>query len=67
MPDAESLRRSILAQVAEYYEVAHANQPFVPGESRVQYAGRVFDARNAEHGRRRARFLVDSRAVGAAI
>ncbi|MCO5194185.1 MAG: lipopolysaccharide biosynthesis protein RfbH [Anaerolineae bacterium] len=44
MPDAESLRRSILAQVAEYYEVAHANQPFVPGESRVQYAGRVFDA-----------------------
>lgn len=44
MSKAESLRQSILAQVAEYYEEVHAERPFVPGESRVQYSGRVFDA-----------------------
>jgi CDP-6-deoxy-D-xylo-4-hexulose-3-dehydrase len=29
--------------VAEYYRDAHADRVFVPGETRVQYAGRVFD------------------------
>ena len=37
------LREEIFAKVTEYYEKAHANKPFVPGESRVQYAGRVYD------------------------
>lgn len=40
---ADALRQSILAQVAEYYQQAHAGRPFLPGQTRVQYAGRVFD------------------------
>lgn len=44
MSKAEELRRSILAQVAEYYRQVHAERPFVPGQTPVQYAGRVFDA-----------------------
>jgi CDP-6-deoxy-D-xylo-4-hexulose-3-dehydrase len=42
---AEALRQQILDLVAEYTKVAHAPAPFVPGESKVPYAGRVFDAR----------------------
>jgi CDP-6-deoxy-D-xylo-4-hexulose-3-dehydrase len=42
---AEGLRRQILDLVAEYTKLAHAPAPFVPGESKVPYAGRVFDAR----------------------
>jgi CDP-6-deoxy-D-xylo-4-hexulose-3-dehydrase len=40
----ECLRRRILSQVKEYYRLAHADQSFQPGESRVHYAGRVYDA-----------------------
>ena len=43
MSKTEELRQSILAQVAEYYNQVHAQKPFVPGESTVHYAGRVFD------------------------
>jgi len=38
-----ALREHILSQVRAYYEQAHANRAFVPGESRVHYAGRVYD------------------------
>ncbi len=44
MDKREELRQSILAQVAEYYKESHAEKPFVPGQSTVHYAGRVFDA-----------------------
>jgi len=44
MKSAKDLRQEILAQVADYYLIAHQNQAFVPGESRVNYAGRVYDA-----------------------
>jgi len=40
---ADALRREILEKVAEYYRLKHADKPFEPGTSRVQYAGRVFD------------------------
>jgi CDP-6-deoxy-D-xylo-4-hexulose-3-dehydrase len=40
----EELRSKILALVAEYYERAHAHREFLPGISKVHYAGRVFDA-----------------------
>jgi CDP-6-deoxy-D-xylo-4-hexulose-3-dehydrase len=44
--DAESLRSEILEKVREYYQVAFAEKPgFVPGTSKVGYAGRVFDER----------------------
>ncbi len=44
MASAEELRREILNLVAEYQQAAFAPRPFVPGESPVRYAGRVFDA-----------------------
>lgn len=44
MSNAETLRQSILAQVAKYYQEVHAERPFIPGKTKVQYAGRVYDA-----------------------
>lgn len=44
----EELKADILAKTAEYYRLVHAKQQtaaFKPGESRVNYAGRVFDER----------------------
>ena len=41
---AEELKVEILEKVADYYKAVHASKqcmPFVPGESRVNYAGRV--------------------------
>ena len=38
-----TLREEIFAKVTEYHAKAHANKPFTPGETRVQYAGRVYD------------------------
>jgi len=49
----EDLRKSILELVAQYYEVAHAPQAFVPGMSSVPVSGRVFDAADMQN-------LVDS-------
>jgi CDP-6-deoxy-D-xylo-4-hexulose-3-dehydrase len=43
--DHDALRQQILDLVAAYTKLAHAPAPFVPGESKVPYAGRVFDAR----------------------
>lgn len=43
MGDIEELRQSILDQVADFYEKAHHNQTFEPGQTTVNYAGRVFD------------------------
>jgi CDP-6-deoxy-D-xylo-4-hexulose-3-dehydrase len=45
MERAEALRKRILDLVSEYAAVAHAPARFVPGESKVPYAGRVFDDR----------------------
>ena len=38
------LREEILQKVAAYYALVHRPKPFVAGESRVHYAGRVFDS-----------------------
>lgn len=43
MNQAEQLRQEIERLVAEFYRVAHAERPFVPGQTRIHYAGRVFD------------------------
>jgi CDP-6-deoxy-D-xylo-4-hexulose-3-dehydrase len=40
----QELHAHILDQVRRYYEQRHAGKPFTPGEDRVPYAGRVFDA-----------------------
>lgn len=48
MSTKETLKAEILKKVAEYYQLVHAplqRKPFVEGETRVNYAGRVFDER----------------------
>lgn len=42
----EQLQQEIIEKVCAYYALAHASeQEFIPGASRVNYAGRVFDER----------------------
>jgi CDP-6-deoxy-D-xylo-4-hexulose-3-dehydrase len=43
--DVDSLRKRILDDIAEYTRQVHGERPFIPGETRVQYGGRVFDER----------------------
>jgi len=45
MDKADALRKEILGKVKEFYSVAHdkTGDEFVPGKTRVNYAGRVFD------------------------
>ncbi|MFN2282966.1 MAG: lipopolysaccharide biosynthesis protein RfbH, partial [Anaerolineae bacterium] len=45
---AKALRREILAKVAEYYDVAHRPVDFVPGETFINYGGRVYDERELQ-------------------
>ena len=39
----ESLKAEILKLVREYYSAAFGSSPFIPGETPIPYAGRVFD------------------------
>ncbi len=41
---ADALRKAILEQVREYHGAAFGPRAFVPGETPIPYAGRVFDA-----------------------
>jgi CDP-4-dehydro-6-deoxyglucose reductase, E1 len=50
---ASQLRAEILDKVREYHEVAFQEPEFIPGESPLRYAGRVFDDEELVH-------LVDS-------
>jgi CDP-6-deoxy-D-xylo-4-hexulose-3-dehydrase len=43
--ETDALRRRVRDLVAQYARQAHAPAPFVLGESRVQYAGRIYDER----------------------
>jgi len=45
MTERDELREQIHTLVAAYYRQAHSAVPFTPGESRVNYAGRVYDER----------------------
>lgn len=52
MTTPEELKAEILSKTAEYYRLVHApkrDAPFVPGESRVNYAGRVFDEKEMKN------------------
>ncbi len=42
---SQELHDKILDLVRQYYHAAHASREFVPGQSKVPYAGRVFDER----------------------
>ena len=46
MDKASALRNEILEKVKKFYSIAHdkTGEEFVPGKTRVNYAGRVFDA-----------------------
>jgi CDP-4-dehydro-6-deoxyglucose reductase, E1 len=43
MKSPSKLRESIVALTKEYYDIKFATQEYIPGQSRVNYAGRVFD------------------------
>lgn len=43
MSKEQEIRNEIIAKTAEYYEAKFANSLFIPGKTRVNYAGRVFD------------------------
>jgi CDP-4-dehydro-6-deoxyglucose reductase, E1 len=45
---SDQLRRQILGLVGEYYEAEFGSGQFVPGETPVPVAGRVFDAREIQ-------------------
>jgi len=40
--EAEALKQEILGKVRQYYQVAHKPREFIPLQTRVNYAGRVF-------------------------
>jgi CDP-6-deoxy-D-xylo-4-hexulose-3-dehydrase len=44
MTEAAALREKILTLVGEYAELAHAEKPFVPGQSAVPVSGKVYGA-----------------------
>lgn len=41
--DAENIKQEIFKNVKKYYELQYANKEFIPGKSKINYAGRVFD------------------------
>lgn len=43
MADFKQLRQEIIQKTIEYYQVKFSKNEFIPGQSRVNYAGRVFD------------------------
>lgn len=43
MSNIQSLRSEIIAKTIEYYQLKFANNEFIAGKTRVNYAGRVFD------------------------
>lgn len=43
MNPSEQIRQQIYDLVTEYYQAMHQPEPFVPGETLVHYAGRVYD------------------------
>lgn len=43
MKDHSQLRKEIISKTIEYYQARYSKNEFVPGKTRVNYAGRVFD------------------------
>lgn len=43
MADTKQLRKDIIAKTIEYYQAKFSHQEFIPGKTRVNYAGRVFN------------------------
>src|ERR1035437_4092856 len=47
---SNDIRRQILSLTKEYYKEKFGNPSFIPGESRVNYAGRVFNEKEIVNG-----------------
>lgn len=47
--NAEEMRAAILEMVSQYYRAAWPERPFLPGETSIPCAGRVFDADELTH------------------
>ena len=45
MSDTDSLKREIFEKISEFYSLEHGEQPFIPGQTKINYAGRVYDQR----------------------
>lgn len=45
MTDYKQLRKEIVAKTAAYHQARFGQKEFIPGKTRVNYAGRVFDER----------------------
>lgn len=43
MNNEDELKKEIFNKVREYYLIAHKKEAFIPGKSKVNYAGRIFD------------------------
>ncbi|MEK6974145.1 MAG: lipopolysaccharide biosynthesis protein RfbH [Nanoarchaeota archaeon] len=43
MDASEKLKNEIFERVKQYYELVHKERKFVPGETKLNYAGRIFD------------------------
>lgn len=43
MSDFKQIRNEIIEKVIEYYQARFAQKKFIPGKTRINYAGRVFD------------------------
>lgn len=43
MADYKQIRKEIIQKTIEYYQARFAENEFIPGKSRVNYAGRIFD------------------------
>ena len=43
MSDHKTIRQEIILKTIEYYQARYAQKKFIPGKTKVNYAGRVFD------------------------
>src|ERR1035437_3245565 len=50
MQKIKILRQEIIAKTIEYYKIKFAEKEFIPGKSRVNYAGRVFNEKEIVNG-----------------
>ena len=41
--DAKDIKQEILKNVKKYYDLQFPNKEFLPGKSKINYAGRVFN------------------------
>jgi len=50
MSDYKQIRKEIIQKTIEYYQARFAENEFIPGKSRVNYAGRIFDHQELVNG-----------------